>query len=486
MKNKQHTYSLGKPTAPRWVLAVVCLFFITSCGNLYTGEEEIFNPDVDPDVWEESVPVMVAFSDPYYNILSTGRGVGKIDPQDTCFVDKMNPVDKDGKPLDDEKPRFFVYAFRKNYPYYITRVDDPKTCLVDGSCGLQAAYAANNPQENLQGHGKWAHYNGNGSFVNWHFIDDKLYYPNGNDEQNISYDFFAYFHDGAASGEITRDDDRISFPVKIDGSQDLMCGAAVLTPEQLETIDKMEDEEERQAIKQFHYSAFSGRRNVWPIFQMKHQLAYVKVNLIAGNAYGDPVKVHDIRLETHTQGTFVVAAKDKGIGAFFDGSGVEQLSLRDVTNGKAILPGEDEPATQPNENGPDSSGGNAGTEGEQKPAYDGPTWKKLDINLQYNEDGSKPPPVVAGELLVPAGNNLVLHTLFSNKDTNWEPELTVLSLKDKITTEMDGYSVNGVVAGRTYNLNLTVYGPKNISIEVEATAWQEGGDIEIDTEIDKT
>ena len=45
--------------------------------------------------------------------------------------------------------------------------------------------------------------------------------------------------------------------------------------------------------------------------------------------------------------------------------------------------------------------------------------------------------------------------------------------------------MNGVVAGRTYNLNLTVYGPKNISIEVEATAWQEGGDIEIDTEIDK-
>ena len=64
MKNKQHTYSLGKPTAPRWVLAVVCLFFITSCGNLYTGEEEIFNPDVDPDVWEESVTFMVAFSDP--------------------------------------------------------------------------------------------------------------------------------------------------------------------------------------------------------------------------------------------------------------------------------------------------------------------------------------------------------------------------------------------------------------------------------------
>lgn len=477
MKNKQHTYSLGKPTAPRWVLVVVCLLFITACGNLYTGEEELFDPDVDPDYFEESVPVMVAFSDPYYNILTTGRGVGKIDPQDTCFIDKMNPVDKDGKPLNDEKPRFFIYAFRKNYPYYITRADDPKTCLADGSSGMQAAYAENNPQEYLKGHGKWAHYNGNGSFVSWHFMDDKLYYPNGRDEQNIAYDFFAYYHDGAASGEITRDDDRISFPVKIDGSQDLMCGVAELTPEQLETIDLMEDEEEKQAIKQFHFSAFSGRRNVWPIFQMAHQLAYIKVNLIAGNAYGDPVKVHDIRLEAPTVGTFVVASKDKSVGATFDGSGVEQLPLRDVTNGKAILPGEGEP-----EQTPDGTEGSTATGGEQQPAYDGPTWKKLDINLQYNEDGTKPPAVVAGELLVPPGNNLVLHTWFSNLDTRGEIEHTVLSLKDKIVTEMDGYTVNGVIAGRTYNLNITVYGPKQISIEVEATAWQEGGDIEIDTE----
>ena len=466
------------PTALRWVACMVCILLFTACGNLYTGEEELFDPDYDPEVLEEKVPVMVAFSDPYYNILSTGRGVGKIDPQDTCFIDKMNPVDKDGKPLDDEKPRFFIYAFRKNYPFYITRLDDPKTCLVDGSCGLQAAYAENNPQEYLKGHGKWAYYNGNGSFVSWNYSDDKLYYPNGKDEQNVAYDFFAYFHDGAASGEIARDDAEISFPVKIDGSQDLMCGVASLTPEQLETIELMESEEDRQAIKQFHYSAFSGRRNVWPILQMQHQLAYIKVNLIAGNAHGDPVHVHDIRLETHTVGNFIVAAKDKSsMGAFFDGTGVETLSLRDVTNGKAILPGEEESETHP-----DASEGSVATDNKPQTVYDGPTWAERDINLQYNEDGSRPPAVVAGELLVPPGNNLILHTWFSNNDTHGEIEHTALSLKDKIETEMDGYTVNGVVGGRTYNLNITVYGPKQISIEVEATAWEDGGDINVDTE----
>lgn len=474
MKNKQHTYSLGKPTAPRWVLVVVCLLFITACGNLYTGEEELFDPDVDPDYFEESVPVMVAFSDPYYNILTTGRGVGKIDPQDTCFIDKMNPVDKDGKPLDDEKPRFFIYAFRKNYPYYITRADDPKTCLADGSCGMQAAYAENNPQEYLQGHGKWAHYNGNGSFVSWHFMDDKLYYPNGRDEQNIAYDFFAYYHDGAASGEITRDDDRISFPVKIDGSQDLMCGVAELTPEQLETIDLMEDEEEKQAIKQFYFSAFSGRRNVWPIFHMAHQLAYIKVNLKAGNAFDDSVRVHDIRLETHTVGNFVVAAKDKRLGATFDGSGIEKLSLRDIINGKAILSGEEGLEGNPGPSGvKNNSDDNDETVNEEEIDNSCPTWNEREIYLRYNEDGTEPPVKVAGELLVPPGNNVKLHTWLSNKDTQWKSEYTILSVDSEFE------------AGRTYNLNLTVYGPKIIRVEVKATPWEQGGDIELDTEDDR-
>ncbi len=480
MKNKQHTYSLGKPTASRWVLAVVCLLFVTSCGNLYTGEEEIFNPDVDPDVWEESVPVMIAFSDPYYNILTTGRGVGKIDPQDSYFINKMNPVDKDGKPLPDEKkPRFFIYAFRQKYPYDITRAEDPKTCLVDGSCGLQAAYAVNNPQEYLKGHGKWAHYNGNGSFVNWNFSEDndKPYYPNGHDEQNIAYDFFAYYHDGAACGEITRDDDRISFPVKIDGSQDLMCGVAVLTPEQLEAIDKMESEEDRELIKRYHYSASSGRRNIWPIFQMKHEMAYIKINLVAGNVYDDSVRVHDIRLETHTQGTFVVADENKNVGVTFDGSGRERLSLRDVTNGMAILSGEKElngyneasgSSKEPdNDNKPDN-----GKEPEDKEETNDvcPTWKDRKIYLRFNEDGSKPPAKVAGELLVPDKSELVLHTWLSNQDTDWKWEYTTLPIKNEIE------------AGRTYNLNITVYGPKKIAIEFKATPWQEGGDLDVDIE----
>lgn len=463
MKTIQTTYRIFPWQKHPLLLLGLCLMVMCGCGNLYTGEETLFDPEKGEGPKQESVPVMVAFEDPYYNILS--RGIGKIDPEDESFGGKMNPMNADGTPKDPkEKPRFFVYAFKRSNPfgYDVTRADDKEICLVDGSCGTQAEYARNYPEEHLEGHGKWAYYNGNGSFVNWLFTDsDNLYYSD--EDQTAPYDFFAYYHDGAASGDIERTDDHISFPIKIDGSQDLMCGVAELTEEQIANIDALEDEESKQKLKElkFYYSTYSGRHNIWPIFRMRHQLAYIKVNLVAGNAYGDPVFVHDIRLETNTVGNFVVVSKDKKVGATFDGSRVEQLPLRDVVNGKAILRGDE-----------------LGVEEE-------PNWKKRNIQLQYNEDGTCPPPMVAGELLVPPGNNLVLHTWLSNLDTKGEVEHTVLSLADKIKTAMDDHEVNGVVAGKTYNLNLTVYGPKEIFIEVKATPWKNGGDINVDMEDDR-
>lgn len=469
-------------------LLLLCLMVTSSCGNLFTGEETIFDPDRDESIREESVPVMVAFDDPYYNILS--RGVGKIDPEDEWFNNKMNPVDEEGVPLDPKyKPRFFVYAFRQNNPYGydITRKYDKNICLVDGSCGTQAEYALAHPEEMLDGHGKWAYYNGNGSFANWYFTDsDKLYYSDT--EQLIPYDFFAYYHDGAITGAINRTHDLISFPVKIDGSQDLMCGVACLTDEQISVIEAIEDEEEKQKVREFYYSTYTGRRNIWPIFQMKHQMAYVKFNLIAGNAYEDAVLVNDIKLETQTEGIFVVVSRNKQVGATFTGMGLEQLPLRNIKTGEAILSGMDDSF--------DTDDSMEDTDQENEGIIPGDdnvdtehlmvnTWKERNVLLERNEDGSIPPAVVAGELLIPPGNDVVLHTWLSNKDTGWEIEHTKLPLKDKVITDMGDYSIGGFVAGKTYNLNITVYGPKQISIEVIAAPWENGGDLDINTEDDR-
>ena len=432
---------------------MLCLMVMTACGNLYTGEETIFDPDRDETIKEESVPVMVAFDDPYYNILS--RGVGKIDPEDEWFDDKLNPKDENGAPIKEEKPAFYVYAFRKHmgpYGYNITRELDPDICLVDGSTGTQAEEAKNLQNSNLAIHGKRAYYNGNGSFANWFYEDEKLFYSNI--EQSLSFDFLAYHIDDSEAGDIVRTDDYISFPVKIDGSQDLMWGKAELTKEQLATIAAIEDEEKKEQIERFYYSTYSGRYNIWPIFQMKHQMAYIKFNLIAGNAFGDPVKVHDIKIETPTEGTFVVISKDpnKTLGATFVGNaGVEQLALRNLKNGKPIL--------KESDNDEDD------------------TWAKRDIQLQYNEDGTRPPGIPVGELLIPPGKEVVLHTWLSNLDTKDEVEHTYIPIRTNNVEE-------GFVKGRTYNINITVYGPKQISIDVEATPWKDGGDVDVDMEDD--
>ena len=61
-----------------WLLLPALLCF-WACGNLYTGEESPLTPPDDPDnpQWpteEEVVPVMIAFTDPSYSILTRGQG----------------------------------------------------------------------------------------------------------------------------------------------------------------------------------------------------------------------------------------------------------------------------------------------------------------------------------------------------------------------------------------------------------------------------
>ena len=101
MKTIQTTYRTFLWQKHPLLLLGLCLWVMCGCGNLYTGEETVFDPEKGEEPKQESVPVMVAFDDPYYNILS--RGVGKIDPEDEYFGGKMNPMNADGTPKDPKE-----------------------------------------------------------------------------------------------------------------------------------------------------------------------------------------------------------------------------------------------------------------------------------------------------------------------------------------------------------------------------------------------
>jgi hypothetical protein len=84
------------------------LLLVASCGNLYTGDESLYDPNHQDNEGDRTqLPVMVAFSDPIYNVLTRGSGV-------------LNPTDETnfGQRISDGT--FFVYAFRRDNPNGMT------------------------------------------------------------------------------------------------------------------------------------------------------------------------------------------------------------------------------------------------------------------------------------------------------------------------------------------------------------------------------
>ena len=89
---------------PLWCM----LLLVASCGNLYTGDESLYDPNHQDNEGDRTqLPVMVAFSDPIYNVLTRGSGV-------------LNPTDETnfGQRISDGT--FFVYAFRRDNPNGMT------------------------------------------------------------------------------------------------------------------------------------------------------------------------------------------------------------------------------------------------------------------------------------------------------------------------------------------------------------------------------
>mgnify|MGYP000837510593 CR=1 FL=1 len=214
MQKRRHRHKL---ILPLWCI----LLLVTGCGNLYTGDESLYDPNHQDNQGDQTqLPVMVAFSDPIYNVLT--RGTGVLDPTDETNFSKRIA---DGT--------FFVYAFRRDNPNGMTyahrRAEDAdrRYCLIDGSLdeiSAEECTALGLTAEQCKLHGKRAAYAGNGSFINW---KSSGYIPYYNlQEEFDAFNFFAYYYDNAQVGEVKREADRICFDVTVDGSQDLMCAAA--------------------------------------------------------------------------------------------------------------------------------------------------------------------------------------------------------------------------------------------------------------------
>ena len=295
------------------IFACLVMGALASCKPDYPYIEYEGDPGkVEFDNIESAVPIQVAISDPLFE--SYTRGIGAFDQL------------LDGTTGDDnwKNADIYVYAFYSpdgmlgtpkdyNYGERMDSKDEEKIfCLVDDT-----------NDENI-GHGKRARLNRDmTSFLQWK-SDNMVYYSRAYPQYR--YKFFAYHADDAfdASKTPNRRRDHVSYDVRIDGTQDLMCGYATPTPAQLAQMSSTGSKHVLNNINELAYSTETGHQDLFPVFQMEHQLALVKFYLKAdsiidanGNTIMDPevekgnVRIKNVIITAPYHGEFVVAANDE-------------------------------------------------------------------------------------------------------------------------------------------------------------------------------
>ncbi len=333
----------------------------------------------------------------------------------------------------------YVYAFRKDAPSFIHTSDDsedsddiPPMCLVDAARDVDGAKS-----------GKLAYVNDVDEFVIWDKEDYSLFYPGGDVNGLVGYDFFAYYIDDFIVDEtsILRTSEQISFPVEIDGRMDLMSSMAVLRDKQFERKDFSEDE-----IKNISHNAFSSytaNRNIHPQFCFNHHLSLLDFRIYAGHEEASSVSVQSIEVRTKTQGVFTVAHKDTTkIGVDFSGTeGYMSLMLKE-TDGQIL-----------------------------KTDYYRPVWKE-----EYSSSGVyKERTVLGGGLMVAPDTSYTCYVKLKQVlPSGWVDEDTkIITL-----TSTNGYFEQG----KKYTVDMEIAGLTVVRVDVTASAWDEGGNIVIDGE----
>ena len=185
------------------------------------------------------VPVMVVVGNPDNMFVSKGHG----------GIDN-NTQSWKGAPV-------YIYGFNRdlNVSYTATSEKDSWNCLVDGSIDNKGSLA-----------GRVAQIGELDSYATW--AGEQVYYP----VSTQPYDFYAYFIDDMSvpDNSIVRTDDRISFPVEIDGSQDLMSAKAAFD-EGYYNLDGY-SEEEKANLMNYSFGAYTAALRIDPVIYFKHHL----------------------------------------------------------------------------------------------------------------------------------------------------------------------------------------------------------------------
>lgn len=484
------------------------LLLTTSCNDSYPGLDYEPNPDEQPkndeDVNIDQTPITLYTNNPaYFSVVSdtrkgiATRGTGTFESKDG-EIDNMNRY---------LAARFHVFAFRAynyNDPHggqgalsaepsmykskYATNVpsgyDDPErtSCLLDGvdyKLGMPFKFETDKFVGTI------------GALVkdNAVYADDILY---SDRYQDVGYNFFGYYVDDLDLSNYTRDPDRITYDIAIDGYQDVLVGAAKnLTADDF-TADGMygnaqnltDEEKEKILSIPGNYSTYAAHRNVNPVVDMKHQLTLLKFSAYAGSSSAKDVTITGISVMSLTKGKLTVASRnlDDCKLEFYPENGIDIVQ-------KALQVGE--------------AGTVSGEEGNYTVSPCVPhlreggysvTWKdEWAENQQTATDGKHVPTneekkneavnIGTGLLVAPQESYLVTLTYTFPDGPNGS--LKEHKTEYRITpSKADGEESASFKKGYMYPITIGVYGLEKIQMGGAVSAWGKGEDITIDPDDD--
>lgn len=286
------------------------------------------------------------------------------------------------------------------------------------------------------------------SALQWATADKHFYYDGNN-----LYDFYGCHVDDAATAAMTIPTGTnfdlatagFSVPVTIDGTQDLMV--AMPNKESDRTAEGVDQEQVTNT--DYLYSAWSSRRGVKPNLVFKHVLTRLTFKAKCGDASApaQPVKITSIQVTgTKNKGILTIIPVDKTAESQVF---VPSQEEGDVDNFSLMqAPGDGSKTLV------DFEGKEITNTGDDADAF-------LQIGVPM--------------MLVPGEKYTIVINTEQNMDGAGDIEENE---KGTITKEVtiDG----GFLAGTNYNINITVYGLQEIAVDATLTAWEEGGDIDID------
>ena len=374
-------------------IALCSMLALVACvDDSYRGYE------IDYEDYKEGYTVSVAVGDPY-----AVRGTG---PKN--YINDLSGCD------------VLVWAFNRaeDTPFTAVRTKtDSLQCLIDGKATTVVA---------------------NNSLTVWK--EGSVYYPS---EEQVAerYDFYGAFIDDATVLDQHRASDKVQLDIEIDGSQDVMTSKAGL-PRYASTGE----------VKDYAFSYLSSKEGDVPIFTLNHHLTKLDLFVRPGITYGfsNTMTITGANLETRTQGTLTVAAKDTdNMGmVFWDNAPYKQVILRNQ-NGEAC-----EPVTLQTIN-----------------TYDAETGVNRYVDdpylLQLQKDATRQ---MGASFFVAPEKTYTLNLTFKDPDPRDDPFPNTVRLN----------SGEAFLPGHHYQVTMTVYGSYQIDIDCIMVPWLQAGSIWVD------